>query len=248
MAAELELPLIPVDSNLHDFVSGRFRRSHTLRTLSAAHVLQGLVAKYLFASTYTYADTHAQPYPDIAIMDAMAVHLLSTETTECILVGSQHGRVEKTELVADFPASYRFLDVCIAPNAGADGVRPNCSRCYKCARTMLTLELLGKLDLYGAVFDLDYWHRHRTRQIASVLGRRVDGHRSKLVKEITDLANRRQGGFSLSARLLGEAHGLARSGPQAAWGRRLVRTFRRHAPRPSASPTPGGTGEGPSPT
>ena len=45
----------------------------------------------------------------------------------------------------------------------------NCSACDKCLRTLLTLEVLGVLERYRAVFDLDVYARHRDRFIATVL-------------------------------------------------------------------------------
>ena len=38
--------------------------------------------------------------------------------------------------------------------ASKTGQVENCSVCNKCLRTQITLDLLGKLDLYQDVFDL----------------------------------------------------------------------------------------------
>lgn len=72
-------------------------------------------------------------------------HLLSTEATDSISTGSQYTRAAKTAQVAEIEPSYRHLDICVEPGTSRSGFR-NCSRCWKCARTMVTLEALGKLD------------------------------------------------------------------------------------------------------
>ncbi len=234
LADELDLRLIPVDSNVRELISGPFQRTHTLRTLSAAQALQGTIAVYVFASSYDYGKSHAGASRDIASMDPMSVHLLSTEATECVLAGSQLTRVAKTERVAQFAPSYRYLDVCVATDADQQANRPNCSRCWKCARTMLTLDLLGVLDRYSVVFDIDDWRRHRTRRIGRVLSRRVE-HGGVMIREVMELAEQQGVSIPTAARVAGLATGLARKGAHSKRGRRILRAVRRRTDPPGRS-------------
>lgn len=42
----------------------------------------------------------------------------------------------------------------------------NCGHCIKCLRTLYTLDVLGVLDRYSAVFDLDDYRRNISRYAA----------------------------------------------------------------------------------
>lgn len=102
---------------------------------------------------------------DVARLDPLAFHLFSTEGLDCISTGGQMSRVEKTRRIADFEPSYRFLNVCVDP--AYEG--RNCSVCFKCCRTLMTLELLGVSERYSDVFDLEKFRRVRNRYLAKCL-------------------------------------------------------------------------------
>jgi hypothetical protein len=185
-AQEFQLDYVKIDSNLDELLQMDFRNTHTTRNVSAILLLQKLFSKYFYASAHKYQDCVINESPDGAVIDPAGIHLLSTEITELISTGCQYSRVEKTIKVADFEPSYRYLDVCVH----SVDVAENCSQCWKCARTMLTLEILGKLHCYNKVFNLDKFAQIRDNYIASIL------HSQKpLEKEVIDLAMER--GFEL---------------------------------------------------
>jgi hypothetical protein len=183
-AQELGLPFIKVDSNLDGLFcraglgsySG-FQLTHVVRGVSAVLTLQKLIGRYLFASGVKYADCRIHETHDMAYADPMALHLLSTESTELISTGGQHSRVEKTARISDIPITYRYLDVCVKERVG------NCSGCYKCNRTMLTLDVLGKLDRYGSIFDLRLYRKNKAR----LMGKMLSGS-DPFMKEIAEEA------------------------------------------------------------
>lgn len=157
------LEFIRVDSNLSDLLQMNFEYTHTPRNLSVVLLLGRLFGRYYYASAFRYRDCCVGPNEAMACCDPVAVHLLSTETLDCVATGSQHSRVEKTRLVTRVPGASRWLNVCTSVAAHGR----NCSTCQKCCRTLLTLELLGELEPFGAVFDLDTWRRVRNRYIRS---------------------------------------------------------------------------------
>jgi hypothetical protein len=164
VARELGIPVITVDSNLDEMLAGfDYESEHGLRNMSAVLLLQGLLRRYLYASTHRYEECNVRGAGWMSSLDPAALHLLSTEMTECVSTGSQYSRVEKTARISDIPITHRYLDVCVSERAG------NCSRCWKCCRTMLTLEMLGKLDRYSGVFDLEVWQKNRVRFMGRVL-------------------------------------------------------------------------------
>ena len=158
-AEEIGLPLKRIDSNMDDILKIDFVRTCTLRNVSAILILQGLFNKYLCASGVSYVDSMIKETEYCDYADAAIVHLLSTETLECISSGGQYARTEKTKIISDMELSYNMLDVCILD---IDEDRPhNCSYCVKCLRTIITLEILGKLDLYKNIFDIERFNKHR---------------------------------------------------------------------------------------
>ena len=193
-ASESQIPFVKIDSNVDSILPREidYVRVTVTRNVSAILVLQKLFGKYLYASSDKYEDCFVGPTDDSAYSDPFAVHLLSTETLECISTGCQYSRVEKTIRVSDFEPSWRYLTVC-ARNRGIG----NCSTCFKCARTLLTLEILGKEDLYDSVFDLDAYRRIRKRFIAKVLL-----SRECLLREVAQFAKVRGFEFSVFQRAL----------------------------------------------
>ncbi|MBR8831077.1 MAG: hypothetical protein Cpurp_07730 [Chlorogloea purpurea SAG 13.99] len=178
-AQEYELPFISINSNLHEILPRNFQTTHTTRNISAILLLPKLFTKYYYSSAHKYEDCIIKESPDGAVIDPAAIHLLSTENTECISAGCQYSRVEKTLKVSEFEPSYRYLDVCV--NAVEDA--ENCSQCWKCARTLLTLEILGKHELYDRVFNLDKYYEIKTSYIQS-----LRDSSSPLTKEVIELA------------------------------------------------------------
>lgn len=196
---EWGVPLVRVDSNLHHIVHARtglvpqldLAKTHPVRNAAAALVLQPLFGRYLYGSGYSYRDCHIGRRPDIAGADPAAMHLLSTETTESVSVGCQYTRVEKTARVADVMLARRHLDVCSKRLS-----RGNCSVCRKCARTLLTLEVLGRLEDFRDVFNLEKYRRVRSRHLVLAL----EG-REPLLREIAQAIRARKFPVPLACRV-----------------------------------------------
>lgn len=163
----LSMPLIAVNSNLDSFIQMNFQLTATLRNIAVALLFQRICAKFLYSSSVHYRDSSATF--NMPHADAIGVSLLSTETMECISSGGQHTRFEKTEIVSTKPVTYHSLDVCVSPT---DAKKINCSRCWKCLRTELSLEVIGLLRRYEPVFDLDRYRRYRWLHICDALGSR----------------------------------------------------------------------------
>ncbi|MBM7502750.1 hypothetical protein ACFPER_04660 [Agromyces aurantiacus] len=201
-AERLGLPFIPVDSNLDDFFPiGAFVQTHGPRNLGTAFLLQGALGGFIFASTAPYAQVGVRRSHSSARSDAISMPLLETGRFRPVFHGSQYTRAEKTEIVAGVPESTESLHVCTSMTA--DG--RNCSRCSKCLRTQLTLELAGHLDAYGRVFDLDAYRSARDAFIDEVAASR-DLH----LVELRNFA--RQVGFALPPSAAGFVrHGLRRT-------------------------------------
>jgi hypothetical protein len=179
-ASEIGLEFIKIDSNLSDVLRLSFQHTYVPRNISAILLLQKLFSKYYVSSSYRYEDCVIKPHYEIGLVDPMAVHLLSTETLECISTGSQYSRVEKTKLIAKIPGVNRWLNVCVSSSSGGK----NCSVCMKCCRTLLTLEMLGILENFDQVFNLDKWKKVKTGYLIKNLGNKEDQY----IREIREYA------------------------------------------------------------
>ncbi|BEU01767.1 hypothetical protein OAG1_05670 [Agarivorans sp. OAG1] len=178
-----QLPFITVNSNMNDFY-GRsldFQLTHTLRNAAIPMLFQQFIGHFLYSSAYSYQDLFVGESYDMAYSDAFSMPLLATESLQCHSVGSEHSRVEKTLRISSNPDSYKVLDVCVKGDRAG-----NCSHCDKCLRTLLTLDLAGKLELYKDNFDLEVYQQHKQAFINEVLI-----SKDPLLKEIVVWAKQR---------------------------------------------------------
>ncbi|MCE8471320.1 hypothetical protein LZ189_20120, partial [Rhodovulum sulfidophilum] len=64
----------------------------------------------------------------------------------------------------------------------------NCSRCWKCNRTLVSLDLIGALEKYDRVFDLEYYRQNKRSAVRSAALRALKG--SKIDREIVEHVKR----------------------------------------------------------
>ena len=188
---EVSLPFVQVNSDIHKFHTWGHLETATLATAPAVLFLGGGLRRYYIASS---GHTYRQLWkflgdglrPDsIENLNMMILPWLCTESLDIIDDGNFLDRSHKTALIADYPPAKRHLNVCY----GHDTLDTNCSVCPKCARTLLTLELLGKLDEFSSVFDVEKYRREvRTRFIAETI---VNAERDLFATHEIDLARER---------------------------------------------------------
>ena len=159
------LPFLKINSNVENFYNNfSFQQTVTPRNVSVPLILQGGIGGFLVSSAISYKDIKVEQLPAIARIDTLLLPLLSTKALDIISTGSEYSRVEKTLKVAEIKDSYSSLDVCVDPNSAG-----NCSKCWKCMRTMLTLDIAGLLDKYQNVFDIPKYHQGKTQYIGKIL-------------------------------------------------------------------------------
>lgn len=153
-AEEVNMPYIPVNSNLHSFHQSGHLQTDTLASVAAAlFVSRKLSCYYLGSPGYDYytqircADTQNS---EIALINDLLLPHLSTETVTFFADGGAFSRCGKTEQISDYEIVKKYLNVCGNPET----VDKNCSECFKCKRTMLTLDIMGKLEEFSDLFDL----------------------------------------------------------------------------------------------
>jgi len=194
VADQIGLPLLKVNSNIDKFYDGYgFQLTHSLRNVSIPLILQNGIGRFLYASTFDFRHIHVEPTYDIAYVDPILLPLLSTEVLDIISSGSEYTRVEKTVKVAKINSTYDSLDVCVDRKSAG-----NCSKCWKCMRTMLTLDIAGFLDQYSKVFDKSIYMKERTSYIAKILF-----SNDPLLEEIVQFAKEKEYVFPFKSYILG---------------------------------------------
>lgn len=163
-ADELGLPMYLVDSNFHIYTHAAYGGDQPIGYLamySCAIGMQKYVRRYLSASNFAYDEVaefmEVSRNFDIAeYCESYMPNLISTESFELVIDGCQYTRGEKTERISDWELAQKYLNVCVRPiNHGY-----NCSNCNKCMWTLIPLEVMGKLDNFKDVFDIDTYKKN----------------------------------------------------------------------------------------
>jgi hypothetical protein len=98
--------------------------------------------------------------------------------------GKAGDRVDKTKIIADWDIAQKHLKVCAKKGK-------NCSVCSKCNRTLMTLDALGKLDLFADVFDINVYKDNRIanlqEMIKTIANNKPNTHLYEFSKMVYDL-------------------------------------------------------------
>jgi hypothetical protein len=160
-AEELGGELIIVDSNLSEVLNMSFLETHTFRNISAVLILQKLFKVYYYSSSVPVK--HFRIYKQTPeYYDVFNMSMLCTESISFFSSDAFKTRVDKTKTIADFEPALRYLNVCVKEEH-------NCGACFKCLRTLLTLEIAGKINKFESVFNLNSYYRNKSRYLAQVL-------------------------------------------------------------------------------
>ena len=166
-------PLIVVDSNLNKVLSEAFGftyydRTHTLRSCGVMLLLQEYFSKFYYSSSYNLDYFLCDVDDGVAHYEKWLMPMLSNGNIEFYSSNKGMTRFEKTELLTKYHKSYDNLLVCWYEGE-------NCGNCDKCIRTLVTLDIIGKLYLYENSFDIDKYLKNRKKYIYRVIAlRNVD--------------------------------------------------------------------------
>ncbi len=179
-ADQLAIPLVSVDTNLHRLYPEHFfNQSVTYLNMGCVLALQKLWQRYLFASGFS-VDNFEFNLRHTALFEPFLLPNLSTESTELICADMEKSRADKIKYIMDDKLVRENLNVCLKEQHKNNGMKhlqtdddyPNCGRCEKCLRTMLQLEIYGRLNEFAKIFNLDNWNRRKPFYLAKVLARR----------------------------------------------------------------------------
>ena len=163
VADELKLPAVIVDSNLHQFRHDNDKDTVLfLSFYSCVLSMQAVIKRYYISSGCSYSSIKDlgrdnSMHHDLATScDSFLIPLIQTERIELIIDGCQYRRVDKVRNMINWEIAQKYLNVCLIQK-GEDST--NCGKCSKCLRTLLTIEILGKLDDFSKVFDIEAYKK-----------------------------------------------------------------------------------------
>lgn len=163
VADQLKLQFIDIDSNVPDLYQGAFLFSNSPRNCSAVLATQKMWGNYYYASSGwgLYFDMDIRV--DSADSDMIWLPSISLPHLRFHANGQEMKRMEKTKYISDDEIVQKNLNVCAFETT-------NCGRCVKCIRTLLALDLLGKLDEFKESFpEQTYYKQNRWKYMGAVL-------------------------------------------------------------------------------
>ncbi len=150
--AQWNIKLVMVDTNLKVFKESVMNKTHLWATYggtlaACAHALGSLFGRFNLPAQATYSHADLRPVGSHPVLD----HLLGTDQLQVIHTGARISRVGKLEALADHSIARDNLRVCFRnpefdPESGAV---INCGKCEKCIRTIISLEILGRLGEFS---------------------------------------------------------------------------------------------------
>lgn len=167
IAARKGYPLVITNTNLdRDYYRGGYVFMAMYRYLACTLALEHLYSLYISSSSghgsgllevSLFAPT--QHYEDVLCRS------LRTETFRYMSSDNQI-RTEKLRAIADDDLFRKYATVCFDPGRNGE----NCGVCYGCLKTIISLDLLGKLDGFEKSFDLEKYRRDRWELFRFLVG------------------------------------------------------------------------------
>ena len=155
-AAQFNKQFIPIITNLRE-LNGYSRQywneyDHGVALASVGHLVSNRFKIFLVAASHCYSEL--APWGSHPLVDPQ----LSSAQTRISYDGGASTRVEKTERVCAVPEVLGALQVCTRLATS------NCSKCEKCLRTMVTIDLFNKQHLANT-FD---WSDYSLDRVANI--------------------------------------------------------------------------------
>lgn len=166
--------------------------------LSFVYALEKLFSVYYFSSSHVYEAFEFTDYSS-EYYALFNMYCLSSENLELYVTGADAIRHEKTAYIAEFSLPKKYMMVCRNPSI-VDGELKNCSKCSKCTRTMIDLDLAGKLDDFGKIFDVDSYYSNKDYYWGYLF---FKGKKDAFIKETLELMKEKKVHIPLSARIAG---------------------------------------------
>ncbi len=156
LVQEVDLPLVYIRSNVSSVFPGERGTRLTYYHMACVSVAKRFIGRYLSATSYTIHDLSLVDNSKGGEFDELFLaSVFSSREISIIPLPVEASRIEKTREIADYDIAQKYLHVCMREPF-------NCGLCKKCRRTLITLDLIGKLDNFSEVFNIDYYKNNRS--------------------------------------------------------------------------------------
>ena len=162
VSKELNLPLVSVYSNDHEFWYKGFADYFETRYISYIYALQKLFYVYHYSAGYEYKDFSFNKDDKF---DFVRSQLISSENLTIYSSGPEVSRIEKVEYIANNTSVQKLLSVC-------NFSYKNCCKCSKCMRTQMELWSIGMLKKFKLVFPENYFSKQFNKELRTMIARR----------------------------------------------------------------------------
>ncbi len=166
VAEKRGLPFVAVNTNLdRDFYRGGYVYSAMYRHTACSLALEKLFTVYISSSSGHREHTmEVSLFSPTQLYEDLLCDCLQTESFRYMT--SDHDlRVDKIKAIADDKDFQRSAEVCFNQTQG----QKNCGKCFGCWKTMIPLDMLGKLDQFRDSFDLEEYDQDRRKVFSDLI-------------------------------------------------------------------------------
>ena len=167
VADELGLDMVSMYTNHHEFWFPDYVEYYSFRICSYVMAMQKLFHTYYISAGTMFQDSNFRS-EDSTDYDVFNTAVASNDNVTFYMSGGECGRVQKIDYISDSPTVKKHLHVCTLDD------HKNCSSCDKCMRTMVSLDIVGKLSDYADIFDLKKYNARKTKYWGKVLAEAKD--------------------------------------------------------------------------
>ena len=167
IAESHSIPLVVTTTNLDvDYYRGGYIYMAMYRYLSCTLAMEHLYKTYISSSTghETGMTDEVSLFVPTQHYESLLCRSLRTESFQYISSDSD-SRITKLKALADDKIFQKTASVCF--DTGKNG--ENCGECYGCMKTMIPLDVMGKLDGFRESFDLKRYYSDREQIYRSLI-------------------------------------------------------------------------------
>lgn len=187
-AEEYGYTFYTISSDIHAFIqrNGEYSHvnNHSYMAAFCVLLLQKGLSKYYYSAGYPYTDfrtfkNYKKEELDSAMYDLLTFYTISIGELKVYSAGGAIKRIDKTRFLAEYEPAHKYLNVCVHKPKN-DGT------CFKCVRTLLSIDATGHINDFSSVFDIENYKRHKREFLRQTWIAAVFGH-DELSQEILPL-------------------------------------------------------------
>jgi len=156
VAKELNIPNTFIVTNLYTLWKIPHGQAHVYFFLGAVYAMRKLMKAYYYSTSDDLSKFTIEQSPGWSADNYLLLlaYSFSTPDLRVFVEGMDVTRHEKILAISDEELVQKYLRTCTKEDY-------NCSVCWKCKRSLMEFDMLGVLDNYREVFDVDYYLKHK---------------------------------------------------------------------------------------